>query len=70
MTQQPWYMLRDGRFKLAADAKSLTPKLLFDLEKDPEEAENLISDPDFSAVRETLLAALKKEVGTYVYQEE
>lgn len=70
MTQQPWYLLRDSRFKLVADADSLIPRLLFDMENDPEEAENLISDPDFFSVREALLAELKKEVGTYVYQEE
>ena len=70
MTQMQWYMLRDSNFKLVADAGSLKPRMLFDMEKDPEEAENLISDPDFFTVRETLLAALKKEVGTYVYQGE
>ena len=43
MTQQPWYLLRDSRFKLVADADSLIPRLLFDMEKDPEENRK----PDF-----------------------
>ncbi len=70
MHRKRWYMMRNARYKLVADAEGLAPELLFDLEKDPEEAENLVSDARFSAVKQELLAALKKEVGEYVYREE
>lgn len=70
MLQKPWYMMRNARYKLVADAAGMEPEFLFDMENDPEETENLVSDARFFAVREELLAELKKEVGDYVYREE
>lgn len=70
MTSNPWYMMRNERFKLVVNSERMEPVMLFDLKKDPEEAENIVSDPAFFQVKQELLEELKKEVGDYVYREE
>ena len=51
------YMIRDERFKLILTG-SLEQGLLFDLQKDPNELENLFEHPGYRAVRSLLTAKL------------
>ena len=55
MTSNPWYMMRNERFKLVVNSERMEPVMLFDLKKDPEEAENIVSDPAFFQVKQELL---------------
>jgi arylsulfatase A-like enzyme len=48
-------MVRNQRYKLAAEAVSLKPVEFFDLEDDPEELRNRVADPALQAVRDELL---------------
>lgn len=41
----PWCMLRDGAYKLVVDLQTRKPTMLFHLEADPEETENLLKRP-------------------------
>ncbi len=52
----PHRMVRRGRFKLIYTHGA--PDLLFDLENDPEELQNLVKDPSYSEILEQLRAVL------------
>jgi choline-sulfatase len=53
-------LVRDGRYKYVAFADA--PDLLFDVEADPHETENLLDDPDAADVRDRLRAVVDRTV--------
>ncbi len=55
---QNWYMVREGRWKLVVEGQEYTPSMLFDLENDPYEMQNLVNVDDYAAEQ----AALRERV--------
>lgn len=53
-----WQMIRDKQFKLCVRTADHTPYLLFDMEKDPYELENLIEDMRYASTIERLMKQL------------
>ena len=59
----PWKMIRTARYKLVVSAEDHTPRLLFDMEKDPDEQCNLLqTGRDWQDVINPMLQALKDAV--------
>ena len=54
-----WRMIRSGRYKLTVDYDSFAPRMLFDLEKDPFELQNLAGRPDMRETAARLTEVLK-----------
>ena len=52
-----FYMLRKGRWKLLYFAEN-NPTLLFDMQKDPQELNNLAEEPEYQTVREEITNSL------------
>ncbi|MCZ6578214.1 MAG: sulfatase-like hydrolase/transferase [Gammaproteobacteria bacterium] len=52
------FMLRQGRWKYIYFAED-NPDLLFDMENDPEELNNLVAEPDYESIRNEMLASLR-----------
>lgn len=67
MTAKPWYLVRSGRYKLVADAETGIPRMLFDLENDPEESRNLVLEEAYGPILSELERKLAGEVGNYHY---
>lgn len=61
---EPWKMVKYGKYKLAIIEKNLEPFMLFDLESDPYEMTNLVKDPKYNNVIKTLLAFFEKKGGS------
>lgn len=70
MTGEPWYLVRSGQYKLVADAETKTPRMLFDLENDPEESRNLVSEEAYQPIVSELRRELEREVGSYRERQE
>jgi arylsulfatase A-like enzyme len=45
-TKKKWFMIRDGKYKLAVTQDDFKPTHLFDLENDPYEMKNLLDEKD------------------------
>lgn len=58
-SSDPGQMVRDRRYSYLEFENSEPAAALFDLEKDPWEARNLIDDPDYAAARKQMAALLK-----------
>ena len=54
------YGVRTDRYKLIHFYHDVDEWELYDLEKDPNEMKNVINDPEYAEVRETMMAELKK----------
>jgi arylsulfatase A-like enzyme len=54
-----WFMIREGKYKLAVMQDDFTPTHLFDLENDPYEMKNLIEDKNSKAICENLQKRIK-----------
>lgn len=57
--QSGWAMVREGAWKLVSDLRADEPKQLFSLERDPFEMENLLRNPETSAVQDRFAEALR-----------
>jgi arylsulfatase A-like enzyme len=59
-TKKKWFMIRDGKYKLAVKQDDFQPTHLFDLEKDPYEMKNLLEEKDkYSKIAENLQNKIK-----------
>ena len=49
-----WKMVRHGRYKLTIDSQTKAPYLLYDMDNDPYELNNLVNCDEFNDVKEAL----------------
>jgi arylsulfatase len=62
-------MIRDNRYKLAFDTRNNQPGELFDLENDPDEDQNLITDPAYEGIVKDLQEAYERQMADRLDQE-
>ena len=60
--EDKWRMIRDERYKLVVRMEDGMPLMLFDMQEDPEEKNNLVENADTQALMRKMQSALEETI--------